>query len=480
MAGIMIPIAIHLWNVRQGKILEVGTIRFMEPSQKKKASNLRITEWLLLLLRCLTILLFAIVMAGPIWNKKTDEKGWLLIPPNDLKIAYQQKSGVIDSLLKNGYQLHAFATDFKAINFGDSSQNTTDTSLLSTTSNYWALASELSAKAPMGIELAIISSNQLRYFKGKKPFINRSINWMSFQDTASLQISISNAWQTTDDSIGILLANASSKLISYSTTFISRKDNQEKEFSFNNSLGKQTISYHHQLPVLVDTNTIRIAIYSDQYVQDISYVTAALHAIRDFTRRKIRYEVYQSVPAIPKESDLIFWLSESQIPASFSGKIISYQKGILHQEQGFLYGIQSLPESPIELYQYIETDQKNLSAIWENGKGFPILTIDPFAENRYLLFTHFNPAWNNLVWSNRFAEWMLPFVFNGLPLRSVSDTRMVDPSQIQFIQLPSSVPEKKLLIANTKLVDNFFWFLLLLVFIVERILSFTSKNKSNV
>ena len=109
MAGIIVPIAIHLWNVRQGRVLEVGTIRFMEPSQKKRASNLRLSEWLLLLLRCLTIILFAIVMAGPIWKKLTDadEKGWLLIAPNELKDAYHQKSLLIDSLLKNGYRLHA-------------------------------------------------------------------------------------------------------------------------------------------------------------------------------------------------------------------------------------------------------------------------------------------------------------------------------------------------------------------------------------
>ena len=91
MAGIIIPIAIHMWNVRQGKVVEVGTIRFMDPSQKKPASNLRISEWLLLLLRCLMIMLFAIVMAGPIWRKSagTDEKGWLLIAPNELKEAYK-------------------------------------------------------------------------------------------------------------------------------------------------------------------------------------------------------------------------------------------------------------------------------------------------------------------------------------------------------------------------------------------------------
>jgi hypothetical protein len=482
MAGIIIPIAIHLWNVRQGKILEVGTIRFMEPSQKKRASNLRIAEWLLLLLRCLTILLFAIVMAGPIWKKGADkdEKGWLLMAPNDLLEAYEQKSFIIDSLLKNGYRLHAFEPDFKTINLGDSDLNKTDSALLAVTPNYWSLATELSATAPLGIELAIISSNRLRYFKGNKPVLNRSINWMFFQDTALQQVSISNAWQSTDDSIGILLANASSKLISYNTKFISSKSNQEKEFSFKNSEGKQTIRYQDQQPVLVDTNTIRIAIYSDQYVHDISYVTAALKAIRDFTRRKIRYDVFQTVAAIPQESDLIFWLSESQIPARFSGRILSYQKGILHQEQGFLYGIHSISETPIELYQYVKTDQKNLSAIWENGKGFPILAIDTLADHRYLLFTHFNPAWNNLIWTNRFAEWMLPFVFNGLPLQSVGDTRMIDPGQIQFSRSDSSIPVKNVFFTNTKSVANIFWFLLLLLFIIERILSFTSKKKSNV
>lgn len=482
MAGIIVPIAIHLWNVKQGKILEVGTIRFTEQSQKKRASNLRISEWLLLLLRCLTILLFAMVMAGPIWNKgvDADEKGWLLIPPNELKEAHLQKSLVIDSLLKKGYHLHAFESGFSAINLADSTKKKSEASLQPENSNYWMLASELAATAAFGIELAIISSNQQHHFKGNKPVLNRSMNWTVFNDTASAQITISNAWQSSDDSIGVLIANASSKSIGYSTKFISWKNNQEKEFSLKEAQGRQAISYKNQQPILIDTNTLRVALYTDQYMHDAGYVNAAIQAIKEFTRRRIRMEVYKSANEIPLGSDLLFWLSDSELPARFSGKTMSYQKGILHQVHGFVYGMPQYSENPIELYQYFETDHKDLLNIWENGKGDPILAIDPLAEKHYLLFTHFNPSWNNLVWTNRFAEWMLPFVFNGLTMQTVADNRMIDPSQIQFSKVDSSVSQKNTLSANTTSITNILWLLLMLVFIIERALSFTSKNKADV
>ncbi|MCX6205667.1 MAG: BatA domain-containing protein [Bacteroidetes bacterium] len=426
MAGIVIPIAIHLWNVRQGKVLEVGTIRFMEQSQKKRASNVRISEWLLLLLRCLTIIVFAIVMAGPVWKKSADagEKGWLLIAPNELKEAYHQKSSIIDSLLKNGYQLRAFETSFSAINLSDSVTRNSDSSLLATTPNYWTLASKLIATAPLGIDLAIISSNQIRHFKGDKPSINRSVHWMVFMDT------------------------------------VARKNNQAA--------------------IVVDTATLRIALFADQYLHDASYVSTAIQAIRDFTGRKIRFEVYKSVNAIPQNFDVLFWLSDTPLPTGFSGKIISYQKGMLRQEPGFVYGIQGGVDNKTELYQYLETDQKNLLKTWENGKGDPILAVDPNAEKHYLLFTHFDPSWNNLVWSNRFAEWMLTFVLDGSTMQDVRDNRTIDPGQLDFSKDHKSASKKITNPANEQPIGNIFWFLLMLVFIIERILSFTSKNKANV
>jgi hypothetical protein len=481
-AGIIVPIAIHLWNVRQGKILEVGTTRFMEQSQKKRASNLRISEWLLLLLRCLTILLFAMVMAGPIWNKSADadEKGWLLIPPNEMKEAYLQKSGVIDSLLKNGYRLHAFEAGFSSMNLSDSVKNNIDTDLQSTNSNYWMLASELAASTPSGLEIAIISSNQLRYFKGRKPTINRQLNWVLFNDTTSTKTTITNAWQTSKDSIGVLIANASSKSIEFGTHFISLRNILEKEFTFKETKGRQTISYKNQQPILIDTNTLRINIYTDRYITDASYVTASMQAIKEFTKRKIRFEVFKTMEVIPQESDLLFWLSDLPVPTKFPGTIVSYKNGTIQKEPGFIYGMQAFSENPIELYQYIASEQKNLLNIWENGKGNPILAIDQLADNRYLLFTHFNPSWNNLVWTNRFAEWMLPFVFNGLPLQTVVDSRIIDPNQVQFNKVDNSSIPKNAIAKNTKPLSNIFWLLLVLVFALERILSFTSKNKTHV
>jgi hypothetical protein len=482
MAGIMVPIAIHLWNIRQGKILEVGTIRFMELSQKKRASNIRISEWLLLLLRCLTILLFAMLMAGPTWNRSANnnEKGWLLLPPNEIKKAYQQKSTIIDSLLKNGFQLHAFEAGFPVINLSDSSKSSLDSSINATSENYWKLASELSATASSDLSITIISSNKLRHFKGNKPTVNRSLNWMLFQDTAATIKRITNAWQITRDSIGVLLAKSSNKSFEYETKLLSIHQQQIKEFSINEENGRQVIRIESQEPILVDTNTIRISIFTDQYFQDLKYLMASLKAIREFSRRKVLIEVYKSVDAIPSASDLLFWLSDEQIPTKFSGKTVSYQKGVLHHESGFMYGLPYFTENPIALYQFVETKKKDLLNIWENGNGNPILAIEENAGQHYLLFTHFNPAWNELVWTNRFAEWMLPFVFKGLPIKTLIDERVIDPNQIRFDQKTNTRSSDHAIANQAKPITHIFWILLLLVFVIERILSFTSKNKADV
>jgi hypothetical protein len=356
----------------------------------------------------------------------------------------------------------------------------TDSSLNGVSENYWKLASDLSSTVSSDLEITIISSNKLRHFIGNKPTIHRALNWIIFQDTAAAQTSIANAWQFTRDSIGVLLANASGKSFEYETKLLSIQQLPIKGFTIIEEKSGQAIRFESQEPILVDTNTIRISIFTDQYVEDLKYLKASINAIREFSRRKILFEVYKSIDAIPSASDLLFWLSDEQIPTRFSGKTVSYQKGALHHESGFMYGLPYFGEDPIALYQYIDTKKKDLLNIWENGNGNPILAIEENAVQHYLLFTHFNPAWNELVWTNRFAEWMLPFVFKGLPVKTVIDERVIDPNQIQFDQSIITSASNLAISNQAKPITHIFWILLLLVFVIERILSFTSKSKADV
>jgi hypothetical protein len=144
MAGVIIPLLIHLWNVRNGKTLKVGSISFFYETPVSRARSLQLTDLLLLLLRSLIFLLLAMFIAQPILKSKFSSKkeGWLLMEKSTIHTAYAEYKKEIDSLLDRGAELHELGGDFGAMKLGDSSVDE------SGEISYWELLRQLENKVP--------------------------------------------------------------------------------------------------------------------------------------------------------------------------------------------------------------------------------------------------------------------------------------------------------------------------------------------
>src|SRR5262245_28880095 len=130
MAGIIIPVAIHFWNTREGKAFPIGSIMLLEKSIKQYTRTLRITEWLLLLLRCIIIILLSMLLAKPVWKQSfTRQNGWILLDKQNIKAVYNHFKPTVDSLLSQGCTFHYFEEGFQqatlkeALESGDTSEN---------------------------------------------------------------------------------------------------------------------------------------------------------------------------------------------------------------------------------------------------------------------------------------------------------------------------------------------------------------------
>ena len=114
LAALSIPVVIHLWNIRPGKTLKVGSISIFEKASPASSRSLKLLDILLLILRCLLLAVVALLLAAPFWQQKanTSAKGWVLIPRIYFKQAYHQYKNKIDSLDKKGYEFHYFDAGF--------------------------------------------------------------------------------------------------------------------------------------------------------------------------------------------------------------------------------------------------------------------------------------------------------------------------------------------------------------------------------
>jgi len=415
--GIIIPIAIHLWNQHPGKILEVGSIRFMDPSPSKRSTRLQLTEIWLLLLRCLIILVLTLFLAKPIWHSNSiqSNQGWVLVPRASMQIAYQTHQPSIDSLLKQGMELHALEPGFPELNLP------TDTNLsvhLEAVPNFWALATQLEKQVPLNYQLHLYTPELLQFYRGVKPELHRSMVWKTYPVPT-------------------------------------RVDTAMKKI-------KQTIS---------------VAIFANTYAADADYLVAACKAIQAIRGDTILVTKFNSPSQIPKGLDWLFWLSDQPLPKNNAKHTWSYQLGNPLIVQTQIYTRTGGQQEKIPLYKIIPMQLKG-EIIWENGFGEAVL--QKWGNGQYLMNTRFQPDWNGLVWSPAFPSMMMDFILDPKPFdpshlaidpnQILPEQPIQNKGQINPLHLNSEQP-----------LDNWVWSLLLVLLIIERVIVFyQSKNKTHV
>src|ERR1700754_3022267 len=102
MAGIILPAIVHLWNDRRGKVLRIGSITLLEGASQRLSWSRQLSQWWLLLVRCLLVMALAFLLAAPYWKVQDagKKKGWVLTDTGATTV----RGRVIASLLAAGWE----------------------------------------------------------------------------------------------------------------------------------------------------------------------------------------------------------------------------------------------------------------------------------------------------------------------------------------------------------------------------------------
>lgn len=486
-SGIIIPLLIHLWNVKKGKTLKIGSISLLGESSRQNARSLRLLDLLLLLLRCLLVIIVSILLAEPVWiriNSPDQKGGWILIEKDNFTETYSNFQKEIDSLDQAGYDLHLFEAGFKTEDLNKLKDSEIIRDSTAAQLSYWPLLRMLDQEIPSGKEAHIFTANRLNRFKGERPEIVTKLKWKTYTPKDSSAKWIENAWFT-NDSIRAIIAQTEPKGLKKIPVNID-PSNRNAAFTIdiqdgNTSLSFKNTSASEQKPVHIDTSTIRIAVYADNFKKDAEYLNAAIRAIQKFTGRTIELSSVNS-GAIGGSQNIVFWLSEKMPPESqiknlrAGASLFVYQKGKTEEINSMIVLPEhSLQKEAIALKKRIPLAErsKNNFAVWEDGFGQPLL--DQEIKNKvklYHFYSRFNPEWNGLVWNEDFAKILIPLIIPDLRNQSfeLNDRRSLTESLI--------IPAKAQIISGTVLknaesdLKHVFWISLMLLFLAERWLSF--------
>ncbi|RYF99041.1 MAG: hypothetical protein EOO07_37300, partial [Chitinophagaceae bacterium] len=249
LAGLIIPVLIHLSNVRQGKTLKIGSIALLGEKAKTTSKSFTLTELLLFALRCLILILIASLLAQPyLKNKRVAEqnKGWILADKSQFSEIYKEHSKTIDSLLTLGFELRDFNASFNQF----SAEETYEANVVSSGLNYISLLNQLNKEIPAGYLAYLFADRRLIKFNGDLPKLNFRLIWKetNYRDTVK----------------------------NWSTIFLDKVYRATSTPSLTTYTAKQSQSLQE----------IKVMVYDPRGI-DSKYIKAGLRAIADFTKRKI-------------------------------------------------------------------------------------------------------------------------------------------------------------------------------------------------
>jgi hypothetical protein len=458
--GILIPLLIHLWNIKSGKTLKIGSIAFLGDPSNQRSSSLRITDWPLLLLRCLLILCIALILAAPVYQAKlsaAERPGWILVEKSEFRNLWSKQRKQLDSLLAKGYEIHDFDVNFRKLELADT------ISVFSTSAEapltYFALLKQLEAQLEPGRKVYLYVHNLATRFASKSPALHLDLYWNLLPAVRRDTSWDSGTYRTIDQLIVRSTAHSSAAGTYYKTERMRTMD---------------TAGYQ------IDTAAIQVQFYDDHGDTDGRYVRAAVGALRQYTRRRIELRGIGNLQE-SKPNALVFWLS-GKAPAATEisrlpqgTRLFQYAGGQVQSVASNIKDHNGVALEQSELYKRIAHGNSAGRAIWSDASGAPVLNMETVQGKQvYKFYSRFRPDWNNLVWSDNMVLFLLPMVLPEANATAAfkqdrrSLAELLNPKFRDTEQRTKTAP----VVYVQKSISSWFWWVAFLLLILERWLSY--------
>jgi hypothetical protein len=303
--GFLIPIAIHLWNKKEAKVIKVGSIQFVPTQDSNQSKSIQLNEVFLLLLRCLILGIISFLMVGLIIKENKVSKNIALVDPRVLQDDRVQTA--LDSMMDR-YEIRLMIDNLPVYDPEEEVEQASQ--------KLWALANDINK---LNSDSIIIFSNQtLVDTKGKRPEINKVVNIISI-DPLETKRYLAAAYQLADR---FVLFYGSSN--GFSTTYIKQV---VAELPDKVVIDDNEVKLKDQLTgiPLKRLDTLEVAmVYEDEFLKDKTILDAQIRGIAEYTGFPIKVTA-QKGKELTSEFDWLIWLTEAEIPDA-QAKSISIKK----------------------------------------------------------------------------------------------------------------------------------------------------------
>lgn len=444
--GLAVPLAIYLWNRRPGRVVRVGSVRWLEAAANQRLRSLKPQQLLLFLLRASIIGLLALALAEPSQVPPVPpRRGQVLLAPGVTAAALEPVRPVLDSLRQRGYelrQLHAARPlsaplPWAGLGLGD----TTGTAQFSAdsipTTNLWATV-QLAADSFPNRPLLVVAPLTVASFTGTRPALPAAIRWLPLPAPDSSRWPVA-AWQPRPDSLVVLVAQGSEQGIRLQkvrrrmpagTAVVAGPwSGQLRLAPATQQLRLTENGQFRSLPLL--TRAPRWFLSHDAaHAASARVLAAALRAVGPALPLVPRLTVSTAAPAPTDSLDWLFWLRAEPLPAGLPPRTQVWQEA---GPKSVVINTEFLPAGsgqPVAI-QRLDTAATAGPVRWPTATGAALLSQP--APSRFYFHSRFDPTWSALADSPELPGLLLPLL---LP---VSSTPAPDSRTLALAQLRGPV-----------------------------------------
>lgn len=311
--GLAVPLAIHLWSMKEGRTIRVGSIRLLRESDPKKTSSFRLNEIWLLLLRMLVLSLLVLILAEPHLERSSKNSPLTYLVEPSL-LSYEEVQLILDTLPADVSikLLQSEFPDFEKENLQP------DYSV----PNYWQLVKEM--KALPTDSIIVFTNAFISGIKGNRPQLQKNVTWIVL-DPGGANREVVQAISKGDE-VELTWIESDHKLLKFEKENFSKQSEQ-----LNFSPGKDSISVSSggeaiQVKIKpVDSLSILI-VKNAIFEQEVKYIMASYAAIEDYLGQPVDVEVVKEEDFINSEDYMtVVWLSELPAP-KISAKIVIFEE----------------------------------------------------------------------------------------------------------------------------------------------------------
>lgn len=289
LAGLLIPVAIHFLSRREGRIIEMGSIRFLRQTTTAKFRHIKLNEAALLSLRCFLVLILVLLLAGLQAGPMKEKRKWVVL---DEGIQGSEKiKPLLDTLRKEGFDIRLMASGFPLLSKAGAPRFFAD---------YWTAASALAAASVD--TMVVISYNYQRKFKGPRIAMPAHIKWIS-HDVNEKEY-VAGKIRMGNDSVWVRKGYTSSSLTYFETE-------------------KNSALLHRDSMGLADSQELHVLIIKDDNFDfDHQVLLASLKAIQTVTPHRLKIQTRKPDEwAQPSSPAFIFWLAKG-VPSTPPGSTL--------------------------------------------------------------------------------------------------------------------------------------------------------------